>query len=81
MNSKHLSYVAALGIVVYALMQMKEQHDWSAYADHHGCRIVEDREGSRWATVGLNGHPRVGTSEGKELWKCDDGTRHWRNKI
>jgi hypothetical protein len=29
MTSKHLSYIAALGIVVYALMQMKEEHDWS----------------------------------------------------
>jgi hypothetical protein len=32
MTSKHLAYLAALGIVVYALIQMKEQHDWSAYA-------------------------------------------------
>ena len=41
MTSKHLSYVAALGIVVYALMQIKEEHDLSAYAAHHGCRVVE----------------------------------------
>jgi hypothetical protein len=32
MTSKHLSYFAALGIIVYALMQIKEEHDWSAHA-------------------------------------------------
>jgi len=42
--------------------------------------FFEDREGSRWATVNLNGHPRGGASEGKEVWKCADRTRHIRDK-
>ena len=80
-DCQHLTYLAALGIVVHALMQIKEEHDWSAYAAEHGCHVIEERESSRWATVGITGHPRVGASEGTELWKCDDGTRHLRNRM
>jgi hypothetical protein len=44
-----------------------------AYAAQRGCHVIEDREGSRWATVGLNGHPRVGASEDKEFGSATTG--------
>jgi hypothetical protein len=80
--SKHLSYLAALGVVVYALMQIKEEHDWSAaYATEHDCRVIETSDSREWASVGLTGHPRVGASAPREKWRCADGTVHWRDKF
>jgi hypothetical protein len=77
----HLPIAAGGLIVVYFLFQIYQDRQWTTLAAEHDCQVVEDREGSRWATIGLNGHPRVGGSEGREKWRCADGTIHWPKKL
>jgi hypothetical protein len=62
-------------------MQIKEEHDWSAYATEHDCRVIKTSDSREWASVGLTGHPRVGASAPREKWRCADGTVHWRDKF
>lgn len=72
---------AGAAIVAYLLFQVYQTKQWETYARAHGSKIIEERQGGQCATVGLNGHPRIGASEGKEVWQCADGTWHVRDEI
>ena len=77
----HLPVAAGTLIVAYLLLQLWHDNQWTAYAADHDCHIIEDREGNHWAPVGLSGNPRIGASEGKQKYRCADGTIHWRDKL
>jgi hypothetical protein len=65
----------------HLLFQLYQDRQWSTYAAEHDCRVVEERDGNRWSTVGLNGRPRFGTSARKEKWVCSDGMIYWRDRL
>ena len=81
MMRPHLPIAAGALIVAYFLLQLWHDQQWTTYAAEHDCHFVEDRDGSRWATIGVTGHPRIGGSEGREKWRCADGTVHWRDRM
>jgi hypothetical protein len=77
----HLPIAAGGLIVAYFLFQIWEDRQWQKFVFDNDCHVEETRDAKPYASIGLYEHPRVGISEGSEVWKCADGTRHVRGNI
>lgn len=79
-----LIILMSIGLYFLYLKGVENRKQWESYAEMHNCKIAGSKQGTVEIepTVNIDGSIGygIGGDSAQVLYKCDDGTEHWRNR-